>query len=256
MRRWAPTARSVTLRVFDDADPATTSTTVEMTLDPATGVWSVAGAPDWADKYYLYEVEVFGHATGQVEHNVVTDPYSVSLAANSARSQIVDLADPALAPAGWVGVDKPPVAQPEDIALYELHVRDFSWTDETVPAELRGTYAAFTEEDSDGMQHLAALVDAGLTHVHLLPTFDIATIEERRELHQQPAGDLSTYPPDSDQQQAAVEAVKMSTASTGATTPGTTRRPRAATPLTPTEPHESWSTGRWCRRSTRPGCGW
>ena len=208
LRLWAPTARSVTLHLFDDADPATTSTPVEMTPDPASGVWSVTGAPDWAGRYYLYEVEVYVHATGQVERNMVTDPYSLSLAANSARSQIVDLSDPALAPAGWDGVDKPPVAQPEDIALYELHVRDFSWTDETVPADLRGTYAAFTEADSDGMRHLAALADAGLTHVHLLPTFDIATIEERRELHQQPAGDLSSYPPDSDQQQAAVEAVK------------------------------------------------
>jgi pullulanase-type alpha-1,6-glucosidase len=194
--------------VFDDAEPATTYAAVPMTLDPESGVWSVTGASGWKGKYYLYDVEVYVDSTGQVEHNVVTDPYSVSLSANSARSQIVDLSDAALAPPGWDGVDKPPLAQPEDLSLYELHVRDFSWTDETVPAALRGTYAAFTQDDSDGMRHLAALADAGLKAVHLLPTFDIATIEERRELQQQPAGDLSSYPPDGEQQQAAVEAVK------------------------------------------------
>jgi len=229
---------------------------VPMTLDPASGVWSVIGSSDWKGKYYLYDVEVYVDSTGQVEHNVVTDPYSVSLSANSARSQIVDLSDDALAPPGWNDVDKPPLAQPEDLSLYELHVRDFSWTDETVPAALRGTYAAFAQEDSDGMRHLAALADAGLKAVHLLPTFDIATIEERRALQQQPAGDLSSYPPDGEQQQAAVEAVRTSTATTGATTRGTTRRQRAATQPTPTARRGSSNTARWWRRSTRPVYAW
>ena len=62
--------------------------------------------------------------------------------------------------------------------LYELHVRDFSVHDETVPDNFRGTFMAFTVPDSNGMQHLKALADAGLTHVHLLPVFDIATINE------------------------------------------------------------------------------
>ena len=39
---------------------------------------------------------------------------------------------------------KPPLAAPEDIVLYELHVRDFSANDATVPEALRGTYKAFT----------------------------------------------------------------------------------------------------------------
>jgi pullulanase len=42
-------------------------------------------------KFYLFEVEVFIHSTGRVERNIVTDPYSLSLAMNSTRSQIVNL---------------------------------------------------------------------------------------------------------------------------------------------------------------------
>jgi pullulanase-type alpha-1,6-glucosidase len=209
LRVWAPTARSLTLHLFAGADPATTSTTVPMTGDPVTGVWTAMGDPSWEGMYYLYEVEVYVPATGAVEYNLVSDPYSLGLSANSARSLIVDLSDPATMPAGWDSFAKPAPAAPEDIVIYELHVRDFSIFDATVPADLRGTFAAFTETGSDGMQHLTRLSDAGLTHIHLLPVFDIATIEEITALRSEPdPAVLATYPPDSDQQQAAVAAVE------------------------------------------------
>ncbi len=207
LRVWAPTAKNVTLHLYDDSDPATTSTTHAMAWDAATGTWSVLGDPSWSGKYYLYEVEVYVPSTGAVEYNMVTDPYSLSLAMNSTRSHIVDLSDPTLAPSGWDTVTKPELETFEDIAIYELHVRDFSANDATVPAELQGTYKAFTVPGTDGMDHLGALAGAGLTHVHLLPTFDIATIDEDKSTWQQPdPAVLETYPGDSDQQQAAVEA--------------------------------------------------
>jgi pullulanase-type alpha-1,6-glucosidase len=89
----------------------------------------------------------------------------------------------------------------------ELSVRDFSIADRTVPAAERGTYAAFTRRDSAGMQHLRSLARAGVTHLHLLPAFDFATIPERRADQRQPACDLAGLPPDSDRQQACVAAV-------------------------------------------------
>jgi len=205
IRVWAPTARSVTLHRFVDSDPATTATTWPMTLDPASGVWSLTGEASWKDQFYLFEVEVYVHATGQVEHNLVTDPYSFGLAINSTRSQIVDLGDPMLAPAGWDVLEKPALAAPEDISIYEVHVRDFSAGDPLVPDELKGTYKAFTLEDTYGSNHLEALRAAGLTHVHLLPVFDIATVNENRSEWQAPdPALLASYPPDSDQQQALV----------------------------------------------------
>ena len=50
-------------------------------------------------------------------------------------------------PAGWATLVKPPLAAPEDITIYELHVRDFSIQDLTVPEAYRGTYMAFTVPD-------------------------------------------------------------------------------------------------------------
>jgi pullulanase-type alpha-1,6-glucosidase len=205
LRVWAPTAKSVTLHLYADSDPATTSTTEAMALDTASGVWTIAGDMSWKHQFYLYEVEVYVHSTGQVEHNLVTDPYSFSLAMNSARTQIVDLSDPMLEPMDWDTLQKPPLVAPEDISIYEIHVRDFSAQDPLVPDELKGTFKAFTLEDTYGIDHLEALQQAGLSHLHLLPVFDIATINENKAEWQAPdPAVLATYPPDSDQQQAQV----------------------------------------------------
>jgi pullulanase-type alpha-1,6-glucosidase len=77
-----------------------------------------------------------------------------------------------------------------------------------VPAGERGTYLAFTRDDTAGMRHLTRLADAGLNTVHLLPAFDIATIEERRSAQQSPGCDLAALPPDSTEQQECIDAVR------------------------------------------------
>jgi hypothetical protein len=87
IRVWAPTAKSVALHLFEDSDPASTATVLPMTYDPASGVWSISGEAGWKNQYYLYEVEVYVHSTEAVEHNLVTDPYSVSLAMNSTAAR-------------------------------------------------------------------------------------------------------------------------------------------------------------------------
>jgi pullulanase-type alpha-1,6-glucosidase len=207
LRVWAPTARNLTLRVFGDST-AQTFTSHPMTLDAASGVWSYT-APDSSvyGKYYQYEAQVFVRSTNRVETNVVTDPYSVSLALNSTRSHLVSLDDAQLQPRGWRSLTKPWLRAPEDIVLYELHVRDFSATDSTVPANLRGTYAAFTQKRSDGMKHLATLGLAGVTHVHLLPSFDFATTNEDKTTWLTPSFDtLASFPADSPEQQALIAA--------------------------------------------------
>ena len=62
------------------------------------GVWSRTVRAALKDLFYQYEVEVYVPSTGQVEHNFVTDPYSISLSQDSTRSQIVDLNDPLTKP--------------------------------------------------------------------------------------------------------------------------------------------------------------
>ncbi|MGC5629387.1 pullulanase-type alpha-1,6-glucosidase [Georgenia sp. Z1344] len=201
---WAPTARTVTLQLFDDAAGTGEPTEVEMTRDE-DGTWSAAGSADWLGRAYRYDVEVFVPSTGQVEHNVVTDPYSLALTTNSTHSVLLDLDDPALAPEVWTDSEAPVIEDFVDRSIYELHVRDFSISDETVPEELRGTYGAFALEGTDGVEHLEELADAGMNTIHLLPTFDIATIEEDRA--EQVVPEIPDAGPASTEQQAAVSAV-------------------------------------------------
>ncbi len=54
-----------------------------------------------------------------------------------------------------------------------------SISDKTVPEEVRGKYQAFTLQDSAGVAHLRSLRSAGLTHIHLLPSYDYGSVPER-----------------------------------------------------------------------------
>jgi pullulanase-type alpha-1,6-glucosidase len=208
-RLWAPTAQSVALLLFENSDPGAAPSRHVMQRDSRTGAWHIGGDAAWNRHYYLYEVTVYAPTTGRIETNIVTDPYSVSLAANSSRSQVVNLQDPDLMPPAWRKLRKPQLDAPEDIVIYELHVRDFSIIDGTVPLTDRGTFNAFNHRQSSGMRHLARLARAGVSHVHLLPVFDIATIEERRMDRTEPDTQaLAGLAPDSQGQQSAVAAVR------------------------------------------------
>ncbi|MEU9255248.1 pullulanase-type alpha-1,6-glucosidase [Streptomyces sp. NPDC048270] len=193
---WAPTAQQVALELD--------GRTVPMRRDDATGVWSVHGERSWAAKPYRYAVTVWAPSTGQVVRNLVTDPYSTALTADSTHSLAVDLADPKLAPPGWKDLRKPAPVPFTSAQIQELHIRDFSVADRT--SKHPGQYLAFTDTGSAGMTHLRGLAAAGTSYVHLLPAFDIGTIPEKAADRTEPACDLKVYAPDSQEQQACVAA--------------------------------------------------
>ncbi|HEY0480490.1 MAG TPA: alpha-1,6-glucosidase domain-containing protein [Kofleriaceae bacterium] len=200
---WAPTAQRVALCTYG-GQPRIARTRTAMTRDPATGVWSATLHGDASGDYYRFAVEVFVRGVGVVE-NLVTDPYSISLDANSQHSFIADLDAAPLKPAGWDHHRAPATVQrQEDMTIYELHVRDFSASDPTVPAAHRGKFVAFTDRDSAGMRHLRSLAGAGLTDVHLLPVFDFATVPELGCI--EPV--IPDAGPDSEAQQAAIFPVR------------------------------------------------
>ncbi|MFH8251342.1 pullulanase-type alpha-1,6-glucosidase [Microbacterium sp. B2969] len=204
-RLWAPTAQTATLLTWP-AGGAGDPTRHTATWDAASGTWTVKGKTDLKGDEYLWQVVVYAPTTAKIETNDVTDPYSVALTEDSTRSVAVDLDDKQWKPKQWEKTAAPVVARPVDRAIYELHIRDFSANDKTVPEDLRGTYLAFTQK-SAGTAQLKQLADAGINTVHLLPSFDIASIEEDKAAQQAPGCDLASLPADSDQQQACVGAV-------------------------------------------------
>jgi pullulanase-type alpha-1,6-glucosidase len=200
---WAPTAQQAAVCVYNTAGSSARAV-YQMRFDQATGAWNAAVPGDLTGKYYTYAVDVpvdGAAGSGGIVRNLVTDPYSISLSTDSKRSYIARLDTPRLKPAGWDATPTPQtVKSPTDMVVYELHVRDFSINDPSVPEHLRGKYAAFTRTQSRGMRHLAALAKSGLTDVHLLPVYDIASVPERGCAVPRPAG-----APASDAQQALVK---------------------------------------------------
>ena len=231
---WAPTAQAVTLLTWETGDRLGSVPEVPgpprrtPAVRKGDGRWVVANRPDspadaasstpggepgpsrpaapiTAGCQYLWEVRVYVPSTRRVETNVVTDPYSTALTTDSTRSVAVDLADPRLAPEQWATTPAPAVRNDSARSIYELHLRDFSAADGTVPPELRGTYRAFTVAGSAGVRHLAELARAGMNTIHLLPTFDIATIPEHRGSQRHPNIPDGAHPASADQQAAIAE---------------------------------------------------
>ena len=228
---WAPTAQNVDLLVWPAARPSRPAVAAERQTD---GSWTVDGKKSWAGAQYLWEVTVYAPTTDKVEVNQVTDPYSVALTAQldalgagrPRRQGVPADASGRRRSSRWCG------------PWTRRSTSCTCGTSRSTTRRSRPPSAARTSRSpatAPVAQHLRELEKAGLTTVHLLPTFDIASIEEDRALQTTPDCDLASYAPDSDQQQACVTArAPTRTASTGATTRCTGRRPRARTRCTRT----------------------
>ena len=174
---WAPTARQVAVCLHAD-DRTDAHAVWPLQRDEVSGVWHGGPPADLRGGSYRYLVDVLVPGQGLVRQRVA-DPYAISLGLNSQRAWIGALDDPATLPAGWADAPRPAALRSmTEMSVYELQVRDFSVGDASVPPAQRGKYLAFTQSNSDGMRHLRALAQAGLSDVHLLPVFDIASVPE------------------------------------------------------------------------------
>ncbi|KAL6509677.1 Pullulanase 1, chloroplastic [Orobanche gracilis] len=206
---WAPTAQKVSVLIYGEPEGGEPLEVVQ--LEELNGVWSADGPLTWEGCYYVYEIYVYHPSTLQIEKCIANDPYARGLSADGRRNLLVNIASEALKPGSWDHLvdEKPNLPSFSDISIYELHVRDFSASDDTVPSEFRGGYLAFTCPDSAGMLHLKKLSDAGITHVHLLPTYHFAGVDDdKRKWQSVDFQMLESFPPDSDEQQACITAIQ------------------------------------------------
>ncbi|MEK3704191.1 type I pullulanase [Paenibacillus sp. FSL R7-0198] len=140
------------------------------------GVWVLELEGDLSNYRYMYKPTFEnGHSTHAV------DPYARAVTMNGEMAVIVRLEQ--THPNGWSEDIRPELTSPVDAVLYELHVRDFSIHSSSGITN-KGKYMAFTEtglRDSEGNTlGIDHLVELGITHVHLLPVFDFATVDESR----------------------------------------------------------------------------
>ena len=170
-RLWAPLAESAELRLYDNGSTGAPLRTAEM--EQVSGVWSVEICGDLHGRYYTYAV-THGGITRES-----TDIYAQSAGANGKRGMVLDYGR--TNPDGWENTAPVRLSSNADAVIYELHVRDFSM-DGSGGFINRGKYAAFCENgvtnrfgDRIGLEYIAEL---GVTHIHLLPVFDFASVDE------------------------------------------------------------------------------
>ncbi|MBO5715442.1 MAG: hypothetical protein J6S23_03495, partial [Clostridia bacterium] len=186
---WAPTAAKVVLDLYKkgneyDADNKPIQGTaadayerIEMTLGEK-GVWTASVKDAGHGTYYTYTV------TTAAGTETATDPYGRAAGLNGNRSMVVDLDK--TNPENWTDVNFDPTFggtvnfdNYSDAFIWEVHIRDFSNMLES--SQYKGKYLAFTETGLT-VNGLPAGVDyiknLGVTHVHLLPSYDYATVKE------------------------------------------------------------------------------
>ncbi|EWH09122.1 alpha amylase [Catenovulum agarivorans DS-2] len=176
---WAPLAKQVSLLLYNADKTPFSPVPVTLGFDYISGVWSAELDSSVVGKYYKYQITQYQPSEQDVVVTQATDPYSLSLSTDSLYSQVVDLSDENTMPKGWRSHLVPEVDAPEDLIIYESHIRDFSASDNTLSnPQFKGKYKAFLESDSASIRYLKSLRKAGLNVMHLLPTYDLGTINE------------------------------------------------------------------------------
>ena len=174
-RLWAPTAAAVKLNIFAAGNGGGAEKSVNLEKGEK-GVWTHVENANLNGKYYTYTVTT---SAGTQE---AVDPYAVSAGLNGDRGMILDLAS--TNPADWTDTPFVPegVENYTDAQIWEVHVRDFSNKIES--SEYKGKFLAFTEtglKNESGMPvGVDYLTNLGITHVHLLPSFDYASVDESK----------------------------------------------------------------------------
>ena len=172
-RVWAPTADAVWVNLYAGGTPDTEDLQEEMTPD-ANGTWIAEKEGDLNGVYYTYTVEING------EKKEACDPYARTTGVNGKRAMVIDLAS--TNPEGW-DADKNPNEELtyNDAVIYELHVRDLS-SDDSSGIQNVGKFLGLTETGTKtpggvptGLDHMK---DLGITHLHLLPSYDYGSVDE------------------------------------------------------------------------------
>ncbi|WP_205727893.1 type I pullulanase [Flammeovirga pectinis] len=172
---WSPTATKVVINLYENGLTGKPYKVTEM-KPSEKGTWSSSIKGDLFGKYYTFQVTV-----GDKQLDETPGIYATAVGVNGKRGQVIDLAT--TNPNGWANDQRPELKELTDAILYEIHVRDITIA-ENSGAKNKGKFLGLTETGTvsdkglkTGIDHIEEL---GVTHVHLLPSFDYHTIDESK----------------------------------------------------------------------------
>ncbi|CUO91973.1 pullulanase [Clostridium disporicum] len=168
---WAPTADEVKIAFYgnDPYDYECEAKKILKMNKSIKGSWTLEVDGDLSGEFYNYIVYI------DKNENVLVDPYAKAVGVNGNRSMVIDLE--ATNPEQWDEDTKPELNNWTDSIIYEVHVRDFTIDESSgIEASIRGKFKGFIE-DKTPLNHLKEM---GFTHIHLLPSFDYASVDETK----------------------------------------------------------------------------
>lgn len=180
-RVWAPSARNVSVQIWEGSDSDSYRTRLLSKGD--NGVWSTTLEDIGHGTYYTYVVN-----NGGIPTSGISDPYGLSSNANGKKSMVVDW-DQVTEPSGYENYQDwaPDYENFSGVTIMEMHTRDFS-ADETWDGKeanrgkFKGLYESGTSYggNATGFDYVKELAAAGLTHVQIMPAFDYSSVDETR----------------------------------------------------------------------------
>ena len=172
---WAPTAEEVSVKLYAEGLGGEPTRILAM-KEGDGGMWYTEVGGDLNGQFYTFDVKVEGTWLGDTP-----GIWAKAVGVNGDRAAILDL--DTTDPEGWESDVRPELKSFADIIIYEMHHRDFS-IDSLSGITHRGKFLALTEDGTTsasgqktGIDHLKEL---GVTHVHILPSFDYSSVDETR----------------------------------------------------------------------------
>lgn len=203
-RLWSPRAEAVRLNLYDAGRGGTPYRTLEMTPDKSNGTWTLSLPEKLYGKFYTFAVKSNGKWLDETP-----GVWAKAVGVNGKRAAIIDF--DATDPAGWDADKGPKVDNFTDVIVYEMHHRDMSMHPSSGIAN-KGKFLALTEHGTLSPEGLATGIDhlkeLGITHVHILPSYDYNSVDETNlpanqynwgydpQNYNAPEGSYSTNPSD------------------------------------------------------------
>ena len=170
---WSPVAEEVKVLLYESGHEGSAYVTHAMKKG-TDGTWKVTISEDLHGKFYTFNVKVDGKWLGDTPGIMAK-----AVGVNGKRAAVLDLNS--TDPEGWENDVRPALNNFADIVVYEMHHRDFS-TDSVSGITNKGKFLALTEQgtksslgEKTGIDHL---IELGVNHVHILPSYDYASVDE------------------------------------------------------------------------------
>ncbi|NNC69268.1 MAG: type I pullulanase [Flavobacteriaceae bacterium] len=174
-RIWTPNATQVKVNLYEKGQGGELTASYNLSLIEDR-VWSKKVTGDLHGTYYTYQIMIH-----DAWLNETPGIYAKAVGVNGQRAMVLDFNT--TNPPNWQNDKGPELNYLNEAIIYELHIRDMTIHPQS-GSSYPGTYLGLVEQGTKGPNGVSTAIDhlneLGITHVHLLPTYDHYSIDETK----------------------------------------------------------------------------